>query len=336
MNPIKRLAARSAARVLATLKANPQFREAYANLTYESLNRDEYADVEQHEKMLGDEVRLDAYRLAVQKHIRPGDTVVDVGTGSGVLSFLAATQNPAKIYAIDHSNFIDVAKYIAQRNGIGNIEFQQLHSQKFNPPAKVDVILHEQIAVGLFNENMVETLVDLRDRVLREGGKILPARFDLYMEPVQLKDEYNVPFIWDHKYPNADYACLKELWRERAQPFSIARSIRPYEIDYLLTEPEKLYSCDVQTMGRDDLPTSFEARRTVHRDGRLDGFCLFFTAAFDDDIAFSTFPDQRRTHWSTPNFRVEPRMCKKGDVLDFRMKIDDIRRIGSWKVEASG
>ena len=68
--------------------------------------------------MLADDVRFDAYRRAVAKHIQPGDTVVDVGTGSGVLSFLAATRKPAKIYAIDHSNFIEVAKYIAQKNGI--------------------------------------------------------------------------------------------------------------------------------------------------------------------------------------------------------------------------
>ena len=115
--------------------------------------------------------------------------------------------------------------------------------------------------------------------MLRDGGKIIPARFDLYMEPVQLKEEFRVPFIWDNKYPNADYACLKELWRERAQPPNIVRSIRPYEIDYLLTDPEKLYSCDIQTMGKDDMPKEFRARRTVQRDGRLDGFCLFFTVA---------------------------------------------------------
>ena len=180
---------------------------------------------------------------------------------------------------------------------------------------------------------MVETLVDLRERVLRDGGKIIPARFDLYMEPVQLKEEFRVPFIWDNKYPNADYACLKELWRARSQPPNIVRSIRPYEIDYLLTDPEKLYGCDIQTMGKDDIPKEFRVRRTVVRDGRIDGFCLFFTIVFDEDNTFSTFPDHRRTHWSTPNFRIEPRVCRKGDVLDFRMKIYEIRSMESWSIE---
>ena len=71
----------------------------------------------------------------------------------------------------------------------------------------------------------------------------------------------------------------------------------------------------------------------MQRDGYLDGFCVFFTVKFDDDNAFSTFPDCKPTHWSTPNFRVERRAVRRGDVLDLRMKFDDIRSMDSWSVE---
>ena len=43
-----------------------------------------------------------------------------------------------------------------------------------------------------------------------------------------------------------------------------------------------------------------------------------------------------RTHWSTPNFRVEQRAVRKGDVLDLRMKLDDIRSMDSWSIEVAG
>ena len=43
-----------------------------------------------------------------------------------------------------------------------------------------------------------------------------------------------------------------------------------------------------------------------------------------------------RTHWSTPNFRVEQRAVRKGDVLDLRMKFDNIRSMDSWSIEAVG
>jgi len=154
------------------------------------------------------------------------------------------------------------------------------------------------------------------------------------MEPVQLKEEFRVPFIWEQKYSNADYACLKDLWREKAQPMNVVRSIRPYEIDCLLTDPQPLFACDLQTMGRNDVPKELRATKIVRRNGQMDGVCLFFIASFDDEISISTFPHLRRTHWSTPIFRITPRRVREGETLELRMKIDDIRSMESWTVEA--
>ena len=113
------------------------------------------------------------------------------------------------------------------------------------------------------------------------------------------------------------------------------RSVRPYEVDYLLTDPEETLQLRFADDGEDNGPKSFEARRTMQRAGRLDGFCALFTVTFDEENAFSTFQDQQRTHWSTPNFRVDLRECKEGNVLDFRMRIDDIRSMEFSRAEAS-
>ena len=86
MSSLKRLAARAAARMLTALKSNQQFRDAYSSVTDEGVNREQFAGVQEQEQMQADDVRFDAYRRAVEKHIQPGDTVVDVGTSSGVLS----------------------------------------------------------------------------------------------------------------------------------------------------------------------------------------------------------------------------------------------------------
>jgi protein arginine N-methyltransferase 1 len=334
MASVKQLAARSIARVMARLKANPTFRDWYASFSYESFNKDRFTGIGEQEKMLADAVRFDAYQRAIGKHVKKGDTVIDVGTGSGVLSFLAAAQEPARIHAIDHSPFIEVARHIATQNGVTCIEFASVHSRQFEPPQKVDVILHEQIGSGLFDENMVETLVDLRKRCLREGGKIVPARFELYMEPVQLKEELRVPFLWEHRYPAADYACLRDYWKDGQGPKAL-RMTQAQAVERLLADPEAVYACDLMTMEPEELPRELRFRKRVVRAGRLDAVCLFFRAIFDEEIAFATFPHDKRTHWSTPSFRLEPRECRAGEVLEVELVIGDVRHLDSWKVRVA-
>jgi protein arginine N-methyltransferase 1 len=329
---LTRFAARSLARTMAWLKSKEHFRELYASLLYERVNREQFASLEEQEKMLADGVRLDAYSRAIAKYVHPGATVLDVGTGTGVLSFLAARRDPRKVYALDHSRIIETARLIAEKNGIRNVEFVNSHSKSFDPPEKVDVIVHEQIGSALFNENMIETLVDLRERVLKPGGRVLPARFALYMEPVKIEDEYRVPFVWDHAFQGVDYGCLREAMRTNGRTPKVMRLIQKADVDFLLATPEPLFTCDLETMGTADLPREFRARRRVERDGRLDGFCLYFTAAFDDEISFGTLPDRRRTHWSTPLFRLDPRTVRAGDELELRMAIGDVCDVTTWTV----
>jgi protein arginine N-methyltransferase 1 len=141
--------------------------------------RNSFDDIALHEEMLADSVRLDAYYAAIERYVRPQHSVVDIGTGTGVLAFFAAAKNPRKIYAIDHSNkMLDYARAAAEANGITNISFVGSNSPKFRPRESIDVILQEQMGIGLFDEGMLEALIDVRDRCLAPGGRILPAKFE--------------------------------------------------------------------------------------------------------------------------------------------------------------
>jgi type I protein arginine methyltransferase len=161
------LLVRAAAWVMASLKSNPQFRSFYTAMVGDTDNRDAFTSLTQHEKMLADKVRLEVYHRAMEAHVKEGDIVRDVGTGWGVLAFLASKRGAKKVYPIDHSEIIDIAKRLARHNALSNIEFLKLNSKDFTPPEKLDVIVQEQIGSCLFEENMVSTLVDLRDRVLK-------------------------------------------------------------------------------------------------------------------------------------------------------------------------
>jgi SAM-dependent methyltransferase len=64
--------------------------------------------------------------LADALEIRPGETVIDVGCGSGVLSFVAERLGAGKVYGVDLSDeAIAVAKRNAERLGVGDsVEFR--------------------------------------------------------------------------------------------------------------------------------------------------------------------------------------------------------------------
>ena len=67
--------------------------------------------------MIRDRVRMDAYAAALREAIRPGATVVDIGTGTGVMACLACRFGAARVYAIEPADVIEVAAEIARANG---------------------------------------------------------------------------------------------------------------------------------------------------------------------------------------------------------------------------
>ena len=93
------------------VRRNPRLRK----FIIDARNRNIFVTLDQHERMLSDQLRVDTYYRAISKQVKKGDVVVDLGTGTGILSFFAAAQGARKIHALDHSNIIETAKTVAQR-----------------------------------------------------------------------------------------------------------------------------------------------------------------------------------------------------------------------------
>ena len=242
-------------------KSNPDFMNVYNKLSLDEQISAMFTKLYEHERMLADKVRLDAYYDAIMKYVKEGDTVIDMGTGSGILAFFAALKAPKTIYAIDHANIIELAKLVYKNNNTGNIEFFKVKSKNFNISEKVDVIIQEQIGDYLFEENMIENIVDLRDKFLKVGGRIIPSKFELFVDPVKIKDEYHKPFIWEQNIRGIDYTFLRGALKEKAGRSHCYRGVAPYEVDYFLCNPEKVMSLDLEITNGSDTP------KTVNRSG---------------------------------------------------------------------
>ena len=63
-----------------------------ADARYREFNERCFADLYEQERMLADKPRMNFYNCAIARHIQPGDRVIDLGTGTGVLAALASAQ----------------------------------------------------------------------------------------------------------------------------------------------------------------------------------------------------------------------------------------------------
>lgn len=308
------------------------------SLLYDVTNEDEFASLRAHERMIGSPVRVNAYREGIRRNIKPGDTVVDLGTGTGILSLFAAQQKPRWIYAIDHSDFLPIARKIAEHNGVRNITFVPVNSRDFKLDEKVDVILHEQLSDDIFGENMIDNLLDLKRRILKKSGIILPGKFELFLEPVSLKPDYRVPFIWEKGIHGFDFSFLRgekalEAFKRRGYQWPY---LVPGAVDYFLCEPAPALAFDMNTWGDDPaLPASVTRSCRVVRAGEMDGLCLYFRAIFDEDTDFDTSPMSRYVCWANYFFRTESKHYLENATIRYSLSFGEISKIETWRLEIS-
>ncbi|HZI10764.1 MAG TPA: class I SAM-dependent methyltransferase [Myxococcus sp.] len=280
---------------------------------------------------LADPERVEVWRKACERYVRPGLSVMDVCSGAGLRTFLAAARHPRKLFAVDGTRLLDTAQWVARRNGVEqHIDFVRSHPWHFQAPEKVDVLLHELMGEALFDAGLVPRMLDLRTRVLKPGGRILPNRFEVFVEPVQLKDEACLPFIWSQRFPGVDYSCLQTL-REAMNPSYFTRVIRSYEVEHLLCEPEPAFAFDLETMAEDGLPHRVRFQRPVAEEGRVDGFCLFYRVAFDAELSFSVSPLRARNPAGMLLLRVDPREFSRYETLSFELELGDPSDVRTWR-----
>lgn len=299
-------------------------------IVYSLRNANLFGGMAQHDHMLADSIRVDTYHAAIEKHVRAGDVVVDLGTGSGVLALFASRAGASKVHAIEHGPMADAAEAVAADNDVTNIELHRMHSSEFTLPEKVDVIVHEQIGEALFDERVVENVGELRDRVLKPGGLILPARLALYVEPVELEAWARRPYAWQQRLHGIDFRALKPFAEKEAQNYHYT-VLRPFPFGQFLTRPEAVVGVDLHTATPGDLPKQISWRRPVVVDGTLDGLVVYFTAAFDDELEISSSPADPYTHWGGPLLRVESRAVRAGDEIELTLTAAELSAPATWE-----
>jgi protein arginine N-methyltransferase 1 len=139
-----------------------------------------------HDLMLGDALRMRAYRQAIAEVVRPGDVVVDLGTGTGVLARWALAAGAARAYGIERDPaLLDRAVAAARSEGLDGFVPVAGLSFDVTLPEPADVLVSEVLGNLVDNEGCTAILADAAARFLRPGGRMLPRRAERYLVPVE-------------------------------------------------------------------------------------------------------------------------------------------------------
>lgn len=277
-----------------------------------------------HLAMVEDATRVNAFLRALRSVMTPGCTVVDVGSGTGILALLAARHGAGKVLGLERS---DIVRYARRVKAATCPDAPVTFSRKDIlldelPSIRADVVVCELLGNFGIEENMIEVLDKVRRHVLKPGGTIIPHTLELMASPVQCAQAYREVTAWNRPRWGIDFSPLQELAFNAIYQLS-------HEPVKLLAAPGCLTSIDL--MSATALPRSIGARFRFVRRGTVHGFAGWFRARLSPRHVLETGPGQAETHWGQVLFPVgEPVAVERGGVAEFRFSERDLSDETRW------
>lgn len=272
--------------------------------------------------MLADLPRVRAMGNALRQAVRPGDVVLDIGTGSGLLAMLACQYGAGKVYAVERGHIIEVARQLARHHGLeGDIEFIAGHSSKVEIPQQVDLVVAELIGDFGLDEGIWPVFGDARRRFLKPGGRLLPDELALYLAPTTEGGQY---LDW-----------VVPLQQEMGLDFGPLRALSSQVSRNLWADPTALLgpgACMLRCNLYKDGPSvpEGEVEVVIQQAGALAGWVGWFEASAQGASFISTAPPIKGSSWSNVFFPIgESVAVEPGDQVCLKVRLD--KQFWSWE-----
>lgn len=182
-----------------------------------------------HLVMLTDQTRLEFYRSIIDGQVNDKH-VLDIGSGTGILTWLAIQAGAKKIYAVEKDQFMcELSSHLlASEISAGKVVIINKDAKdlsKDDLPVAPAIVLHEIFAADGLREGVREVFNNLNERHLLENARILPASFRILVEPVTIKDPEVFITLKDFEgYPLSKLQPFVE-YRETSLNYQISKTI---------------------------------------------------------------------------------------------------------------
>lgn len=283
-----------------------------------------------YQSMLADQYRMQSYRRAIEKVVKEGDIVVDLGTGTGVLAMMAVQAGAQHVFAVEvRPQMIAITQKIIEQNDMSEkITLIEGDARDIILPEKVDLILSELIGDFGTDENIQECVSSVAHRYLKPNGKILPNKLETYLVPISYKDEFQG--IWSSPIQGLNLNYVSTLnCLEEAQMLILAQ--QPIELS-LPARIESICFDDARLVRK----THHNAEFIIHSNGELQGFMGYFQCELAEGIHIANYPTYSGCHWQTWHWPTHPtRPIKKRDVIFCTLDTPSNLTAQAWKLHWS-
>jgi protein arginine N-methyltransferase 1 len=284
--------------------------------------------VDEHRQFLQDRVRLDAFRRAIADVIRPGHVVVDLASGTGILGFMALEAGAARVYSIEATGIIDIARAAAAANGYGE-RWIAVHGEAAHVslPERADVVVCDQIGRFGIEVDILEHARDARRLFLKPGGTMLPASVDLIVAPVEAPAQFAQIDFWRSRPGGFDLSPARRWAVNTGYPVAFSG-------DMVLGQPVAGATIDLREKG----PSPFRCGGAVRveRAGTMHGIGGWFSAQLSPSVTMTNAPTSSdRIGRRNVFFPIDaPTDVRAGDVVAIDMHVIPPKAIG-WNVDVS-
>ncbi|XP_045325622.1 histone-arginine methyltransferase CARM1-like [Leopardus geoffroyi] len=282
-----------------------------------------YGCISQQQNMMQDFVRTATYHRAIlQNHIDFRDKIVlDVGCGSGILSFFAVQAGARRVYAVEASSVAQYAEMLVKNNHLSDkIIVLPGKIEDISLPEAIDVIVSEPMGYMLFNERMLESYLHSK-KWLKANGMMFPTFSDIHLAPFSdeqlYMEHYSRANFWHQQcfygvnLSSLRGAAVDEYFRQPiVDTFDVrilmARTVK-YTVNFMDAEEADLH--------RVEIPFVFQMTQS----GLIHGLAFWFDVAFVGSVVtvwLSTAPTEPLTHWYQVRCLLHtPLFAKEGETL---------------------
>ena len=299
------------------LELNPNLLEAKVNL--EDISQKKVP--RWHIPMINDNLRNEKYFEAIKKAINKNEYVLEIGTGSGLLSMMAIDAGAKKVITCENNQSIsEIAKKIIIKNGYqSQINVINKSSTSLDVgedlSQKADLIISEIFSSELVGEGIQPSILDAKNRLLKDNGKMIPESAEIKIAVLESSSETrNKCFIGKiNKYELSDFNQIT------GNKFSL--DLQNMDINFLSNEKIAFsfdfYSNDITKQKNKILSIP------INKDGTCLGIVTWMKINLYQGVYLENNPtNKQNSHWTNLIYRFdEPLKVSKGINLKIKASL---------------